>query len=68
VDHATVNRWMVRYSPRLEETFHRRKRPVGVSWRMDETYIKVKGEWCYLYRVVDRVAQTAQFYALAAKS
>jgi putative transposase len=42
VDHSTINRWVVKYSPLLEEAFHRRKRPVWVSWRMDETYIKVK--------------------------
>jgi transposase-like protein len=43
VDHSTINRWVIKYSPQLEEAFHRRKRPVWVSWRMDETYIKVKG-------------------------
>jgi putative transposase len=42
VDHSTINRWVVKYSPQLEEAFHRRKRPVWVSWRMDETYIKVR--------------------------
>jgi predicted HTH domain antitoxin len=45
VDHATLQRWVVQYSPLLEEAFHRHKRPVWVSWRMDETYIKVKGHW-----------------------
>ena len=44
VDHSTINRWAIKYSPLLEEAFHRRKRPVWVSWRMDETYIKVKGQ------------------------
>jgi hypothetical protein len=39
-DHSNINRWVVKYSPQLEEAFHRRKRPVWVSWRMDETYIK----------------------------
>jgi putative transposase len=61
VDHATINRWVLKYSPGLEETFHRRKRPVGRSWRMDETYIKVKGEWRYLYRAVDKSGQTIDF-------
>jgi putative transposase len=61
VDHATVNRWVIKYSPQLEEAFHRRKRPVWVSWRMDETYIKVKGEWRYLYRAVDKQGQTIDF-------
>jgi transposase-like protein len=58
VDHATIQRWVVKYSPMLEEAFHRRKRPVWVSWRMDETYIKVKGEWKYLYRTVDKDGKT----------
>jgi putative transposase len=58
VDHSTINRWVIKYSPQLEEAFHRRKRPVWVSWRMDETYIRVKGEWQYLYRAVDKHGQT----------
>src|SRR3989449_10795543 len=61
VDHSTINRWVVKYSPLLEEAFHRRKRPVWVSWRMDETYIKVKGQWYYLYRAVDKTGQTIDF-------
>jgi putative transposase len=61
VDHSTMNRWVIKYSPRLEEAFHRRKRPVWVSWRMDETYIRVKGEWRYLYRAVDKHGQTIDF-------
>jgi transposase-like protein len=61
VDHATIQRWVVKYSPQLEEAFHRRKRAVWVSWRMDETYIKVKGQWYYLYRAVDKHGQTIDF-------
>jgi len=61
VDHSTINRWVIKYSPHLEEAFHRRTRPVWVSWRMDETYIKVKGEWRYLYRAVDKMGQTIDF-------
>lgn len=61
VDHSTINRWVIKYSPQLEEEFHRRKRPVWVSWRMDETYIKVKGEWVYLYRAVDKYGKTIDF-------
>jgi len=61
VDHATIQRWVVKYSPLLEEAFHRRKRSVWVSWRMDETYIKVKGQWYYLYRAVDKYGQTIDF-------
>lgn len=61
VDHSTVNRWVIKYSPQLEEAFHRRKRAVWVSWRMDETYIKVKGEWVYLYRAVDKYGKPIDF-------
>ena len=61
VDHSTINRWVIKYSPQLEEAFHRRKRSVGRSWRMDETYIRVKGEWRYLYRAVDKSGQTIDF-------
>ena len=61
IDHATIQRWVVKYSPQLEEAFHRRKRAVWVSWRMDETYIKVKGQWRYLYRAVDKTGQTIDF-------
>jgi putative transposase len=61
VDHSTINRWVIKYSPQLEEAFHRRKRSVWISWRMDETYIKVKGEWKYLYRAVDKYGQTIDF-------
>jgi putative transposase len=61
LDHATIQRWVVKYSPLLEEAFHRRKRLVWVSWRMDETYIKIKGQWYYLYRAVDKTGQTIDF-------
>jgi putative transposase len=61
IDHSTVNRWVIKYSPQPEEAFHHRKRPVGRSWRMDETYIRVKGEWRYLYRAVDTQGQTIDF-------
>lgn len=61
VDHSTINRWVIKYSPQLEEAFHRCKRPVWRRWRMDETYIRVKGEWRYLYRAVDKTGQTIDF-------
>jgi putative transposase len=61
VDHSTINRWVIKYSPLLEEAFHRRKRAVWVSWRMDETSIKVKGVWCSLYHAVDKQGQTIDF-------
>jgi putative transposase len=61
VDHAPIQHWVVKYSPLLEEALHRRKRPVWVSWRLDETYIRVKGQWRYLYRAVDKYGQTIDF-------
>jgi len=61
VDHATVHRWSIKMLPILAAVFRRRKRPVGTSWRMDETYIKVGGEWKYLYRAVDRAGETIDF-------
>jgi transposase-like protein len=48
VDHSTVHRWAIKLLPVLEKAFRRCKRPAGKSWRMDETYIRVKGEWRYL--------------------
>ena len=61
VDHATVHRWAIKILPILVAVFRRHKRPVGSSWRMDETYIKVGGEWKYLYRAVDRAGHTIDF-------
>ncbi|WP_221898649.1 IS6 family transposase, partial [Bathymodiolus japonicus methanotrophic gill symbiont] len=53
VDHATLNRWVIRYSPAIAVKAKSQKRETNKSWRMDETYIKVKGQWTYLYRAVD---------------
>ena len=61
VDHATLNRWVVKYSPLIAAKAQAKKRPTAVSWRMDETYIKVKGKWMYYYRAIDRFGQTLDF-------
>lgn len=61
VDHATLNRWVVRYSPQIAATAQIRKRRIANSWRVDETYIKVGGHWVYLNRAVDRNGQTFDF-------
>jgi transposase-like protein len=53
VDHATVHRWVIHYSPELLEHFNRRKRSVSRKWHLDETHIKVRGQWKYLYRAID---------------
>ena len=65
VDHSTLNRWVLKYVPLLEKQFRARKRPVGSSWRMDETYVKVKGVWKYLYRAVDKAGATVDFLLTA---
>ena len=46
VDHATLNRWVVKYSPVIVQLAKKKSKPASPSWRMDETYIKVKGSWC----------------------
>ena len=61
VDHSSVQRWVVKYTPILETEIRKRKKAVGSSWRMDETYIKVKGKWHYLYRAVDKENNTIDF-------
>ena len=61
VDHATLTRWVVKFSPQIAARAHAGKRPTTTSWRMDETCIKVKGKWSYPYRAVDRDDQTLDF-------
>jgi transposase-like protein len=61
VDHSTVHCWAIKLLPVLEREFRRSKRKVGKSWRMDETYIKAKGEWKYLYRAIDKAGDTVDF-------
>jgi len=61
IDHATLQRWVISFSHILEQEFRKRKKRVGTSWRMDETYIKVNGKWVYLYRAVDQDGQTIDF-------
>jgi transposase-like protein len=61
VDHSSVHRWVIKLVPLFEKAFRKHKRPVGKSWRMDETYIKVRGQWKYLYRAVDKAGKTVDF-------
>jgi IS6 family transposase len=61
VDHTTLFRWIQAYAPELETRIRRHLRMTNGSWRVDETYIRVKGEWVYLYRAVDAVGQTIDF-------
>ncbi len=65
VDHSTIHRWILRLMPVLERTFRQRKRVVGTSWRMDETYVKISGQWKYLYRAVDKAGKTVDFLLTA---
>jgi putative transposase len=62
VDHATIHRWTVRYAPLLLERFNLRKRAVSRRWHVDETYIKVRGRWMYLYRAIDSDGDTVEFW------
>ena len=59
--HTTILRWVQRYVPEFEKLWKRYARPVGGSWRCDETHIKMRGRWGYLYRVVDKQGRTVDF-------
>jgi putative transposase len=62
VDHTIVHRWTIHYAPLLIERSNRRKRPVSGRWDADETYIKVRGQWRYLYRAIDSNGDTVEFW------
>ena len=61
IDHATLQRWVMKFVRLIEIQVRKRKKPVGKSWRMDETYIKVNGIWMYLYRAIDSAGDTVDF-------
>ena len=62
IDHATINRWVIKCLPQLEKEFRKKyKRQTGLSWRMDETYVKNRGKWAYLYRAVDKQGKAIDF-------
>ena len=65
VDHVTVWRGVQRYAPELERRLRSRLKPTNDSWRVDETYVRVKGKWVYLYRAVDSTGATIDFLLLA---
>lgn len=61
VDHSTINRWVVKYAPEFDKRIRSHLKPTNDSWPVDETYIKIKGEWKYLYRAVDSMGNTLDF-------
>ncbi len=61
IDHSTLQRWVERFASLLDTRFRQRKKKVHSSWRMDETYIKLKGRWIFLYRAVDKYGATIDF-------
>jgi putative transposase len=61
IDHASLQRWVIRFVPLIDKAVRKRKKPSGSSWRMDETYIKINGKWVYLYRAVDSCGNTIEF-------
>jgi transposase-like protein len=73
VDHSTIARWVLRYAPVLNERIRSEVRNPNRSWRVDETYIRVAGQWTYLYRAIDSAGNTIDFllspkrYLVAAK-
>ena len=61
-DHSILNRWVIKYAPQLKTIFRKKKRRVSGSWRINETYIKIKGQWVYYYRTVDKYGAIIDFY------
>ena len=62
ISHTTIMRWVHQYGPELDKRIRRHLKQTNDSWRVDETYIKVKGQWMYLYRAVDSKGNTIDFY------
>lgn len=61
VDHSTIQRWVVHYAPRIEKVFRKNKKQTGFRWRIEESCLRTKGQWKYLYRAVDKEGDTIDF-------
>ena len=69
VDHSTIYRWAQRFAPELEKRLRWQwRRPQSTSWRIDETYVKVRGKWADLYRALDKLGNTLDFYLSATRN
>jgi len=68
IAHTMIMRWVHQYGPELDERVRRHLKSTNDSWRVDETYVKVKGQWLYLYRVVDSEGNTIDFYLSKARN
>ncbi len=68
MEHSTIGRWVLAYSPEIEQRTRRFLKPTNDSWRVDETYIKVNGDWKYLYRAVDSEGNTLDFMLSAKRN
>ena len=62
VSHTSIMRWVHQYAPELDKKRRRKLKLTGDSWKLDETYVKIKGKWKYLYRAVDKQGNTLDFY------
>ena len=65
VDHSTIWRWVQRFAPELNQRLRPHLKPTNRSWRVNETYVRVKGRWCYLYRAIDSQGATIEFFLSA---
>ncbi len=69
VDHTTLYRWVIYYAPKILDKLKWYWKPtLGYSWRVDETYVKIKGKWVYLYRALDKCGNTIDFYLSPTRS
>jgi transposase, IS6 family len=64
VSHTTIMKWVHQYAPELDKKIQRKLKLTGDSWKLDETYVKIKGKWKYLYRAVDKQINTIVFYTV----